>query len=88
MTELLTFGILFLSYVFARSPNVAMFNESQLTLDLNAGALNTVLLITESCCVAPTQYVRCGPGRSKSGGSTMAVDGPRLWLRFCGHQSA
>ena len=49
MAELLTFGILFLS--FARSLNVAMFNESQRTLDLNAGALNTVLLITGSWCV-------------------------------------
>ncbi len=52
MAELLTFGILFLSYAFARSLNVAMFNESQRTLDLNAGALNTVLLITGSWCVA------------------------------------
>lgn len=52
MAELLTFGILFLSYAFARSANVEMFNESQRTLDLNAGALNTVLLITGSWCVA------------------------------------
>ena len=52
MAELLTFGILFLSYAFARSLHVDMFNESQRTLDLNAGALNTVLLITGSWCVA------------------------------------
>jgi nitric oxide reductase NorE protein len=52
MAELLTFGILFLSYAFARSLDVALFNESQRTLDLNAGALNTVLLITGSWCVA------------------------------------
>lgn len=50
--ELLTFGLLFLSYAFARSLDVALFNESQLNLDLNAGAINTVLLITGSWCVA------------------------------------
>ena len=52
MAELLTFGILFLSYAFARSLDVALFNESQRTLKLNAGALNTLLLITGSWCVA------------------------------------
>lgn len=52
MAELLTFGLLFLSYAFARSFDVALFNESQRTLDLNAGAVNTVLLITGSWCVA------------------------------------
>lgn len=50
--ELLTFGLLFLSYAFARSLDVALFNASQLNLDLNAGAINTVLLITGSWCVA------------------------------------
>lgn len=52
MAELLTFGILFLSYAFARSLDVELFNESQRTLNLNAGALNTLLLITGSWCVA------------------------------------
>jgi nitric oxide reductase NorE protein len=51
MAELLTFGILFVCYAFARSQDVALFNESQLTLDLNSGAINTVLLITGSWCV-------------------------------------
>ena len=46
--ELLTFGILFLCYAFARSQDVALFNASQLTLNLNSGAINTVLLITGS----------------------------------------
>lgn len=41
-----------MSYAFARSLNVALFNESQRTLDLNSGAFNTVLLITGSWCVA------------------------------------
>jgi nitric oxide reductase NorE protein len=30
---------------------VALFNASQLTLNLNSGAINTVLLITGSWCV-------------------------------------
>ena len=51
LAELLTFGILFVCYAFARSQDVALFNASQLTLDLNSGAINTVLLITGSWCV-------------------------------------
>jgi len=51
LAELLTFGIFFLSYAFARSLDVALFNQSQRTLDLNSGAINTVLLITGSWCV-------------------------------------
>ncbi|OGB30738.1 MAG: cytochrome-c oxidase [Burkholderiales bacterium RIFCSPLOWO2_12_FULL_61_40] len=51
LAELLTFGILFLSYAFARALDVELFNASQRTLDLNSGAVNTVLLITGSWCV-------------------------------------
>lgn len=51
LAELLTFGIFFLSYAFARTFDVALFNASQRTLDLNSGAINTALLITGSWCV-------------------------------------
>lgn len=51
LAELLAFGILFLSYAFARALDVALFNASQSTLDLNSGAINTALLITGSWCV-------------------------------------
>ena len=51
LMELLTFGILFLSYAFARTFDVALFNASQSTLDLKSGAINTALLITGSWCV-------------------------------------
>jgi nitric oxide reductase NorE protein len=51
LMELLTFGILFVSYAFARTFEVALFNASQSTLDLNSGAINTALLITGSWCV-------------------------------------
>ncbi|ART53743.1 cytochrome-c oxidase [Acidovorax carolinensis] len=52
LMELLTFAILFVSFAFARTREVALFNASQATLNLNAGALNTVLLISGSWCVA------------------------------------
>ena len=51
LAELLTFGLFFLSYAFARSFDVALFNASQRTLDLNSGAINTALLISGSGCV-------------------------------------
>ena len=52
LLELLTFAILFVSFAFARTREVDLFNASQATLNLHAGALNTVLLITGSWCVA------------------------------------
>jgi nitric oxide reductase NorE protein len=48
MAEMLAFAVFFASYAFARANNVEMFNAYQQTLDRNAGALNTVLLITGS----------------------------------------
>jgi len=52
LAELLAFAVLFVLYGMARARHVELFNEMQLTLDRNAGALNTVLLITGSWCVA------------------------------------
>jgi len=52
LMELLTFAILFVSFAFARTREVDVFNAAQATLNLNAGALNTVLLISGSWCVA------------------------------------
>ena len=48
LAELLAFAVFFASYAFARASHVAEFNLYQQTLDRNAGALNTVLLITGS----------------------------------------
>ena len=66
LAELLAFGILFLSYAFARTFDVALFDASQRTLDLNSGAINTALLITGSWCVVrAVQAVKqdaSGPG--------------------------
>lgn len=52
LLEMLTFAILFVSFAFARIREVALFNASQATLNINTGALNTALLITGSWCVA------------------------------------
>lgn len=48
LAEMLAFAVFFASYAFARAHDPALFNLYQQTLDRNAGALNTVLLITGS----------------------------------------
>lgn len=48
LAELLVFGVFFAAYAFARANNVELFNAEQATLDRDAGAINTVLLLTSS----------------------------------------
>jgi nitric oxide reductase NorE protein len=48
LAEMLIFAALFASYAFARVKDAAMFNLYQQTLDRNAGAINTLLLVTGS----------------------------------------
>lgn len=48
LAEMLLFAVLFASYAFTRVSNVEMFNLYQQTLDRNAGAINTLLLVTAS----------------------------------------
>lgn len=50
--ELLVFAILFIAYAVVRAKHVDLFNALQPSLDRNAGAVNTVLLISGSWCVA------------------------------------
>ncbi len=52
VAELLVFAVFFISYAVARGHDVALFNAMQRTLDRDAGAANTVLLVTSSWCVA------------------------------------
>lgn len=52
LAELFAFGVFFSVYAATRMHNVALFDEMQLTLDRNAGAINTFLLISGSWCVA------------------------------------
>jgi len=48
LAELLAFGVFFAAYAFARAKNIELFAAEQAALNRNAGALNTVLLLTAS----------------------------------------
>ncbi|MCK7494890.1 MAG: cytochrome c oxidase subunit 3 [Comamonadaceae bacterium] len=50
--ELLTFGLLFVAFAYARLREPALFAQMQATLNLERGALNTVLLVSGSAAVA------------------------------------
>jgi len=45
LAEMLVFGVMFIVYAFARSNQIEVFNESQLTLSRAMGTLNTIILI-------------------------------------------
>ncbi|MCE5181414.1 MAG: cytochrome c oxidase subunit 3 family protein [Betaproteobacteria bacterium] len=46
--ELLAFGIFFGAYAFSRSHHVELYNQSQLLLNRESGAINALVLITSS----------------------------------------
>lgn len=48
LAELLAFGVFFIAYAFARAADVATFDAMQQGLDRDAGALNTLLLLSSS----------------------------------------
>ncbi|MDO9252206.1 MAG: cytochrome c oxidase subunit 3 [Hydrogenophaga sp.] len=48
LAELLTFGLLFVSFAFARWRQPDVFAEGQAALDLSTGAINTLLLVLAS----------------------------------------
>lgn len=50
--EMLTFGLFFVVFAVARAQDPAVFRAGQATLDLDLGAINTVLLLTGSWCAA------------------------------------
>lgn len=50
--EMMTFGLLFVVYAVARTLDPAPFRTGQASLDLNLGAVNTLLLLTGSWCTA------------------------------------
>ena len=52
LAELLAFGVFFAVYAVTRMKNAALFDAMQPNLDRNAGAINTVLLLAGSWCVA------------------------------------
>jgi nitric oxide reductase NorE protein len=67
LAELLTFGLLFVSFAMARWREPALFAQGQGALDLSTGAINTLLLIAASWCAAHAVHAfRRGQG---SGGA-------------------
>ncbi len=50
--EMLTFGLLFVVYAVARAKDPSTFRTGQSSLNLHLGAINTVILLTGSWCVA------------------------------------
>jgi len=52
LAELSAFFVLFAAYAFTRLKHLELFNAMQRTLDVDAGMINTLLLITGSWCVA------------------------------------
>lgn len=76
--ELLVFGVLFVAYAFSRSNNIELFNESQKLVNQEAGALNTLILITSSYFVVRA-VAAIREGRAEQCGhwllATMAMGG-------------
>ncbi|MFO1326783.1 MAG: cytochrome c oxidase subunit 3 [Rubrivivax sp.] len=50
--EMLTFGLLFVTFAVARARELPLFKAGQATLALGTGAFNTALLLSGSWCVA------------------------------------
>lgn len=64
LAELLVFGVFFAAYAFARANNIELFDAEQAALNRNAGAINTLLLLTSSYFVVrAVQCAEAGAGR-------------------------
>lgn len=67
LAELLAFGAFFVAYAFTRANNVELFDAQQLALDRQAGALNTLLLLTSSYLVVRgVQAAEAGASRDSA----------------------
>src|SRR6202012_1136089 len=61
--DLLIFGVYFVGYMYFRGQNHELFLQSQARLNLDIGAINTVMLLTSSLFVAlGTEAARAGNG--------------------------
>jgi nitric oxide reductase NorE protein len=72
LAELLAFAVFFVAYAFARAHDVALFDAMQAQVDRRAGALNTVLLISGSWCVARAVALVSERGDSRGGSRWLA----------------
>ncbi len=58
LAELLAFGVFFAAYAFTRARHPALFEAGQQLLDRNAGAINTLLLLSASALAARRHRLR------------------------------
>lgn len=65
--DLLIFGIYFVAYVYYRGQNPDLFLQSQARLNMDIGAINTVVLLTSSL------FVVLGTTAARAGNSTDAL---------------
>jgi nitric oxide reductase NorE protein len=93
LAELLAFAVFFLAYAFARTRDPALFDAMQAQVDRTAGAINTVLLISASWCVAravalvtggaqPRAAARWLAGGILGGGGFLVVKGFEYAAKF------
>ena len=72
LAELLAFAVFFAAYAFARAHDPALFDAMQAHVDRTAGAVNTVLLISGSWCVARAVALVTGGGSNRAGARWLA----------------
>lgn len=64
LADMMVFGLFFVSFMVERSSNVALFQQSRDLLDVNAGGINTLILLTSSWLVVlAVQAVKDGRRR-------------------------
>lgn len=73
LAELLVFGVFFVAYAITRAKYTALFDAEQLTLNRNAGALNTLFLLTASYFVARAVHAARAGFSSRVAASLLAA---------------
>jgi nitric oxide reductase NorE protein len=74
--DLLIFGVYFVGYMYFRGQHQEMFLQSQARLNVDIGAVNTVMLLTSSL------FVALGTAAARSGNSANALRGWLIALAF------
>lgn len=91
LAELLAFGVFFIAYAFARAHNPELFAAEQMALNRDAGAINTVLLLTASYFVVRAVHA-AEAGRSPVGArwllAALACAGGFVAVKFAEYAAA
>lgn len=91
LAELLAFGVFFAAYAFARANNPELFAAEQMALNRDAGAINTVLLLTASYFVVRAVHA-AEAGRSPVGArwllAALACAGGFVAVKFAEYAAA